>query len=189
METELDIIAAWMQDVLGSSVTVVIAPTNASSPAGPYVAIQTLSDHLNASPVVFRERVPVEDIEDTEDDTDEIKSRLAFTAMELARHTVSVNAFANNAQEILNRLKLATALPYEDKPYCVDFGDIRDLSFINDSNFAGRAQCEMTFAFSRSFGNEDEAVDDIEIKGTFADMDSSAATDEDKEPEAPPVGD
>ena len=129
----IDDIAVWMGSVLSGLATVVISPSNAPRPAGDYVTIQDITEVGELFPEVHKSL----------DDEDTIR----FESFDHTRETFSVQAYSVNGKALLRKIKLAANMPPDiGRPCLVDVGDIRDLTFLDDTRHAPRFQQDMTFS-------------------------------------------
>lgn len=159
----IDDIAAWVQEVVGESVTVIVGPPNAPAPEGDYICLFPFSESGSCYPIVERTRI-------TNDDVDYIR----YEAQTHTEITVSANAFAETGAELLNKIKVSSSLPsIVTKPIMADCGDIRNLTWLNDTEFAPRFQCDFVFRSSAYFEKTDAVVETVSITGELDELLSS----------------
>jgi hypothetical protein len=165
----VDTVAVWAQAVLGNTVEVVIEPANAGNPSGPYVTIREL---LSQS-----DNYPIQEV--TEGETNET----AVVTSELFKSCVlEFNAYATNGEALLDDLVCAS---YEPDGLCIqDFGDVRPLTFLEDSGYSPRYQREITFGATHVHTVTVQTALTEHFTGDFAGVDFEIGA----EP-APPVPD
>lgn len=153
----IDTVAVWAQDVLGANAVVVIEPMNAPAPAEPYVSIRELSS--------TSDNYPIQEIEVDPDSPGE-----ATVSSELFKSSVlEFNAYASNGEALLDDLVCAA---FEPDGLCVqDFGDVRNLDFLEDSGFSHRYQREITFGTTHVHTIVAPIALTEHITGDFAEID------------------
>lgn len=150
-------LATWVAGVTG--VTTIIAPFNGPAPDPPYIAIFDFAESGNCYPSV--ERVALEG------------GGILYSVQDHTKLTVSFNAYADNGRELLAKVKDFASLPQViGRPILHDVGDIRNLSFLDDSKFAPRYQCDFTFSVDTYHEAEDVPVETVEISGAVSEIES-----------------
>jgi len=154
------VIQAWMQEVVGAGIPVIAANQNAPRPAAPYITVKHLTGAGTCYPSVER--------------TKDVDGDVVFAVQTHREETYSVNAFGTTSRELLMQLSDAASLPSSaERPVLIDCGDIRDLSFLDDSHWANRHHVDMVFAESSYLERTDAAVDTVEVTGDVGDLESS----------------
>lgn len=130
----IDDVAIWAQVIVGVDVDVIIEPLNAPPPAGNYITIRDLSS--------VSDNYPIREITvDPEAPTEATVTHELFKSV-----TLEFNAYALNGEALLDDLVCAS---FEPDGLCIqDWGDVRNLNFLEDSGFSPRYQREITFGTS-----------------------------------------
>ncbi|HXK37395.1 MAG TPA: hypothetical protein VJ553_07485 [Candidatus Paceibacterota bacterium] len=150
-------LATWVAGVTG--VTVIIAPFNGPAPDPPYISIFDFDESGNCYPSV--ERIAQEG------------GSILYSVQDPTKLVVSFNAYAANGRELLAKVKDFASLPQViGRPILHDVGHIRNLSFLDDSVFAPRYQCDFTFSVDSYHETIDAPVETVEISGAVAEIES-----------------
>ena len=165
--TAIQDIRTWVQTVVTDSVPVLFTPLNGPAPARPYMTLTQITDNGSPYPSIQREYIEA---------TEETAALIRYTAQVWRELTVSLQAYADDGDELLNRIKAYASLPQQHgRPFMRDCGTIRDLTFLDDEEFKKRYQCDYTFACSYETTADDYSVETLSITGQAADIDASVS--------------
>jgi hypothetical protein len=149
-------IRAWLETVAG--IPVLKEPLNGPKPNTDHATVQVLATRGSCYPIVIKAEVD-EDL-------------LSFTADNPIDYVLDVNVYADDGDTVLNDIKATASLPYSNRPIMASCGDIRDLSWLDDTSHKPRWQCEFTFRDSHVKTVNDPRVKSTQITGDFAGIDS-----------------
>lgn len=153
----IDSVITWVQEVTGPSILVLIAPLNAPPPEGDYITVSELSPQSLGYPI--RTIVP---------GAGEDLGTATVTEELFKSYTLEFNAYAANGEALLDDIVCAS---YAPDGLCVqDFGDVRPLSFLEDTGFTPRYQREITFGTTHERSTVVQTAETVHVTGTFDEM-------------------
>jgi len=159
--SHIDGIRDWIYGVV-TPTPVIIAPYNGPVPTGDYIAIQDVDSVDDDFPPVTKHAI------DGDDD-----NILYWTQID-SELMVSVNVYAATGREIHAKLKARVNMPpvrlADDssiRPILVSAGNVRNLSFLNDTSHAPRYQCDYTFRVAYQEEKTEPRVKRVVATGTI----------------------